>query len=1266
MDIKITGANNDNWKTWVGKKAAPYFYAIPSAIKTATFASGSFALRAIGKASSLVVYPWKVICRPSNELSLLALKFFSAIDQSAEGRIDQLQAACQEYSKWDLLENELFEYKLALKDRFASKLLQEDCIDNPRELQEALFKEYFLNKETTHITEALRLFFGLGIADDKLLYRFFSEPLMKNLSASLQTKNQILSVVNRSFYEHEKGIKEKRKNTLKNSFQPMADEVCQELGYSTNVLWSNFSGLLTRIDLNEEFLNRDNKFNSHDLAVFLLKSFRQLMVAPQQHDELIKQLSHELFKGQKYRDNIILPSNEPAKKQRSTDTWQEMLFQQAGVDDGAKFLDGVLTVISDEITRVIRSKLKNLNENSDKFDIIQSIIRHPFQSFWHPKQKIWNPILNEVASKTTRKVTSTDDDGVSAMFSYVSKHVQTQLLKALINISHVCIDDVVENPAGHENGSLLGQLLLNLSHLWDKHKDEISPKLADWHKMPEGDEKQKFFIALFTPLTHSLLDFANVDFLKDFPFLSAEWKANMLQYLRNELLPDSIGKIFLGLTQWEQSREANEQKLTDFSPYAVGSSKYFSRLATETIQGHVAQNGKSVADNARNTLISYFKDRKTTAGDQVADELVKRADYISSIANDNLIPLVGDNELWNDVENAIHPITVKLLSNFFDQVSERDGSIFMHQMALKAFRLINSHVEKINTTVEKVNKNQNTIYKQDATEIDKLTMFEGVAGQSGAGVLSNTDYVAAKKAVLIAQSNLQAAKGNLSYLERAKKVFHVGDTSGESRQAYRTAKIALKKAIENLEKIRRDKICVPLTEKLLNIVKLNDAKDLPLPSEFEAIREPLWKLLKEVMVPMLLNNIHHLISDPNTLNKLVRKSMKTMVENLKSPQEDPHEKAIRLHLELVASAEKEKMKRNPMPQAAAMAKKALAEIKEGATVTKAIKNLLADHPSKEEILYFKDAMVNPPIKPTLFSRDAYEWSPETRQEWEEIVDSKEIKRYRIEREDIRQFVKTNNLDKLSSSQKMAHFNEDVGELIRGFVNMLPTMIKNLPYFQNMVDSSKDSVGKSVRSMLEKWNLKNIVINGLKNAPGKEYEWITETDAFSLKKISKSKGSEFSRDFGMPLTSKAKKEWDAKKNLGRLNDAHKQKQTVITAMGLQSKALFTNWIKSLWLAIVERIINVIYALFGDNAESIRNSIEHLLKYLLETFVVRLSSFVFDPIATLLSKGFEVLVASGAVDHINDGIHMEINEELYWDLLDMAFTQLSNPAVLKDEV
>lgn len=1182
-------------------------------------------------------------------------KIFVLAEKNLANRRTELLEVCAQHQHLELLNTTLASYIRSLKQYLRTQAENTEAQLTPSELQ-AIFLDSFLEgKDIKALEAALRFKYGPDLEDNELIDDFFTQTLSATLLKDGLTALQLADAVDSDFQAKVDEIEAKEKKLFENSFKSIADELCKIAGVDANKLWevlsnmgltsrlldfSNYTGLTSRIHGSEIEINHQwiyDRVKDLYLPRLLLKAYSESMKGPNKEEGLIEELQKIMFKGQTIRDDYVLPEG-PGEGIREGENYKELLLQDASIDWLSEFITGLLDVVSDDITDAVRNYLKN--PSPDEEGNIDPLFY----------------ALGQIASSS--------DKVLKGPLAFVSEHIKIQLLKAFVSISNKNTDDVAATENGKDNKSLIGQLLINLNQVWDKHKDSIHEKIAIWKSMPQEDlETEQYFNTIFIAFTKDLLDIAGIDFFEELPMLTPEAKAVLMHKTMTQILPNTFGNIYLGLTQWESERIANEEKLAEYSSYAPGTLGVVSRFATEALQSYLAQNPRDVGEGAQESLIAYFKSKKTQTGDKLAQTLADNTKQVVAVAQSNLPAIAADQSLWDNVDSGIRPVVVKLFTNLTDKVEEiekRENSLFMRETGLEVLKLVNSHVGKINQV-------KSDLKYSNATSIDRQELFNEVAKVSTTGVMSNKIYVKAKNAFITAQKELDAAKENLGYWGRAKKWLHVGDGTEAARKRYSAAKGALRAANKEYEKARKEQICIPMAHELLDVLGMKSAKDLPLPAELEGIRELVWDLVRNNLTPTLLNIAHHSLSDGHTLNQLMITTLNTMVNSLQVPKENPNDKAVRRHLKLVAGA------KSKMPNAAKIAEQALNEVKNGVAVTKAIRDVLTDESiSDVDKDFFKTVMINPPPKPILLADPkTYEWNDENLAFYQEIIDPDQLSNYAELRKRIQDFDNVNMV--LDDAGKIDAFNSEVGQLVKGFVDLLPGIAKHFVGIHAVQKLTSETVGESVRSQLEKQSLHEI-INTLMESAGPALlagsKWVDDPDRVDangnpikrLERTHATLNSESTTEFDLPITKKAKRAYDAKQAAEQRKVAIEERNLFISVLGIEVRALVLNSIKSYWKSFVNSIYKLIDYLCPDGAEAVKNSFNKWVSFFLEKMVGKIANILIEPIVWICRKIAEWtwFLYPKHVDDINAGIHMPIHEELIWDVMALGISQLRKHA------
>lgn len=1036
------------------------------------------------------------------------------------------------------------------------------------------------------------------------------------------------------------GMENKKKEILKNTFQPIATKIFNLSDWGIPL---PFKGSI-----------RDNL-----LPDLLLDHYRKAMTAPSLEEGLLDELKGVLYKGHSTADEAVLPEEELVEPILNSQEWEKLLWNKSGVAGAAEFLNNSLTAIAGDISSAVRGSLPALDKGKDG------------------KLGDAGLILQQLL---------TGNREVVDCFGFMEKHIQVGLLQFLVSMAGGNIDDIRQEPNGKTSKALLGNLALKLSRLWDAHKQEFADEVALWRALPSGTSdavKRDKFLKIFEGFVADLVKMGGVNPLKNVPVLSDEQKIEEWERIQKEVLPETFGNLYLSLSKWEAERAANEALLEKRSPYAVGAMPIFARKAVESAQSYLALNAASVAKDLKGVIASQFKEGESINNTKQHREAAKNArtylegnaQSFQNIVAQNLPPIAKEEPLWDTVESVIHPTLVKVTSELFNKlgaIEDKEGSLFLREISTDLLSLFGRHVTSINKATADAGKS-------GATEVDKAQMLENLAkiNQSDRkGALQNPAYLSAKKAVFEAEKKVKELNNGyllaMKSLQRAQQFFGVREgmlakAADETKAKYENAIVELDIKKAEFLQVRKEVRGIPMAKRLLGLLNL-DADHLPLPpGTSPEMKKMAWDLLVTQIVPSMLENLQATIWSKDTLNRGMTTALKQMNKSMKDSKtntEDPILKAIRKRLKWISTHKNKE-------GCSVVAKEILEGIAAGKSLPKAVAEVLAvkSDAERNELKRAMNAGSGAPLQ--------------VRNRWDEIT-----KPHRLDaEEEILRFDADNVVTQESKGfflqlfeklfgakglkgkeEKFNAIDSACGDVLKGILDLIPQgWTKHILAIHSIQKSASQVVGGIVREQLEQYTVQKIINEALCNAPSSllsgQWEDVDGKKVFKATPMAQKEG--YSKVFGMPLTPQAKLGASIKQIYDEHVAAEACKREECEAFSLQIKGIVNSVINSTWSHFLNWIDGIIDVCFGDKAPKIKEDLKKLitlcLDKLLAPLVVGTFLFISAPFRALFWFIVDRTYVSWRVAQFNEWRDLDyLHEEFGWDALDVFMTQFEAKA------
>lgn len=954
-------------------------------------------------------------------------------------------------------------------------------------------------------------------------------------------------------------------------------------------------------------------------SIKMLDIYRNVMRGPAREASLVDQLSGLLYKGLSVKNEVVLPNVDASNQIKGSLEWQKLLREESKVSNTAEFICNVLSVASGDISQSIRNNLS---------------------------------VFDKV---------SPDNEQAAAIFDVVAKNINIGFLKLLNKAAGENIDDIRKNPAGKNSKSLPGNMIVNLSRLWDAHKEQISSQVSALRTsyLPEFLKKAKYQ-AIFKQLALDLVKMGGINPLEELDILSEEEKKKYWEEFQNTKLPHILCDLYCSLSQWEAQREANENKLASRLEHGVGAMQVCSRFIVESIQNYLVMNPSQIGSNVKNALVRKLESAKTTAGNKAVNYLNDKAHQNSfqSVIDENLPLLAKEDPLWDTVENIVQPTAMKLANDLvgkIGKIEEHEGSLFFRDTSLKLLELFAGHMKNINTVQFNAGMNNGADVNKCkmASESLKLKLEDMNSRTHGHQSLIDQEYISAKEKVYKAREKvenlnnvlLKAAKAYNS----AKQWFGLGEGffSNQADVAIRNVEVA-KKELEIAEvefsaqlKEKRGK---PMALKMLTLFNIYAPEDLPLSDEQAALRSVIWEALVEDILPTMLENAVQTATNKNTINKILMGSLENFEKSINSLEtKDSAEEGVIKRLDQIAH------NATQYKESSQIAAQILAAAK-GKSLAKAIRQVMAQN--EHAVISMKQHF-----------RIGCGALPHVRAKWEALLNNDVLEA-------------ENNIRQYHGSHGK-EFDKACGTVIKEVVNMFFhrwASNVNIMKVHMINESAAESVGKLARENLEQYTMLNVMDMIMENAapsllPGGTWEANKgagkgASQNFTKPAVLQKPG--YTRDFNLPLSNEAKREWEIQQVL-KDNETSSKVQSMMTSIfSYQTKGIFNSIVSTSWHTFIEWVYVTIDLLFAERAPRIRDALRTVISFCLEKLFTKSVQAALDTIKFVLDKPFtfllENLYVSFKADRTIKWLQMDhVHDEFVWDALETIVNETSKKAV-----
>jgi hypothetical protein len=631
---------------------------------------------------------------------------------------------------------------------------------------------------------------------------------------------------------------------------------------------------------------------------------------------------------------------------------------------------------------------------------------------------------------------------------------------------------------------------------------------------------------------------------------------------------------------------------------------------------------------------------------------------------DASLPILAKaDSLWGSVEDALYPAVIKLTNELFtkiDRIEKKESNGFFRDTSLKLFKLFTKHYDIINSV-------QTNAGKDDATDLSKVDMVTGMRSyklseSSGGDIDQKRKYFDAKVRVYKAKENfdrLNTTHVKIANLyNKSKKWFSFGQEflGRKADAAIHRVEKAQKELTSAEDALIEENSALRAKEmgrKLLDLLNLRSAADLPLPENLGSIRDDIWEALLDVGMPTMLQLAVDNVTDKDMVNTFLMKFIQTVKEPVKDlEKKDPEIENLRSVLEAIAFNSAQYKEGSDIAMQ-------ILDASVGLTLEKGIGKIITTNPHATRILRL-------PIE------KYSEMYPNVPKIWKQLISPKALQ-------------SEINIQDFHKSHK--EFDGECGKLIKRMLKLIPLQFLhhvNIMNIAKIEDSAAENVGQLVRESLEPWTFKKMIDISLASMAESQMpkgNWdidharniskngkIGGIKRVFTKPVSAQKAG-FTRDYNLPLSVEVKQEWD-KRQAGEVSDRNAIVRKELTEfLSYQFKGILESWVATAWHSILRIINKIIRFCFESNAPRLRDSLNKGVFYV-ATKIKAIVLAIIDKVGFLLNIPVTFLLENAYVRFKADKMvkwgHMShVHDELVWEMMETVINQVHESATNLDK-
>lgn len=390
---------------------------------------------------------------------------------------------------------------------------------------------------------------------------------------------------------------------------------------------------------------------------------------------------------------------------------------------------------------------------------------------------------------------TSNDPIVNDLWNYAGDVLHTALLKLFVDVANQLPEAKDPKTAKELLIPLMMQKITNILGTNLVDMEAQVKKIKEQSK--NENERQLAMRELFTPIVQEFFTLAGPDALMALP-IPDTFKESLQKELEQKILPDLFAEMFLDITKWKVDVEKNRIDLLllfrNENPSAAA--KALARFTKEILPVVMTDPEKKVAEKTFKAFAEYMLRQPGERAKTIADYMEKHPDEMRALIKGNFAAMLHPNlgitdKVMPATEELIEAIILKSMSSVFTKINQRQNPNLLVDVGLKMIEITNEHCKEINRIMK--DEKQSLAYKVDPKEMRKK--FKGLHP----AIARNPDLSPAKQ-----------------------------------------------------EELLYNNFLIPMTDQVLKLAGIYEAKDLPVPA---VMQEKVFELLKTDLGPLLMETV---------------------------------------------------------------------------------------------------------------------------------------------------------------------------------------------------------------------------------------------------------------------------------------------------------------------------------------------------------------------------------------------------------------------------
>lgn len=433
----------------------------------------------------------------------------------------------------------------------------------------------------------------------------------------------------------------------------------------------------------------------------------------------------------------------------------------------------------------------------------------------------------------------------------------------------------------------LSEILTKFAKVIETHLNEDATVVLNAANEKDPSQKKKNLRQAFVPLTHDLIkliEFSDKQVLPlSFPF--GDFVEEFWPFIQEKALPDLLAEMYLDTTSWTTQIEANRKELEE----RVGTStlpdtcKLLGQFVSDFLPPFLFREREELFQGIYTGAAKYFALKGGPKGIALEKYMSENDAVIKEKLCEELFSQFQKNSL---ILPYMQPLTkqhveaalLKVFNNLSQRVEELENpestqyqQEFLVNLGLRLLKVINEHFQTIHwTTASKKKYAAHHVAHEDFIEgFSKRGILHPAVPQNVQSLKAFREKKDAIKTLRYERKRL-VGLNDLMQIEECQKRIKV------AQKQLREAK--------KIEKKERENFLKPFSESFLELAGIRGIEDVPFPPP---VKEELWSLMQEDLLPNVFGSLFEFILEPATRNKMVIGGLEALNEALDEIDKNP-------------------------------------------------------------------------------------------------------------------------------------------------------------------------------------------------------------------------------------------------------------------------------------------------------------------------------------------------------------------------------------------